>query len=164
MEQQNNNKKETYSAVVMANALQMTQNGKESVAIQVQTIANLVTGEEAEKRFVGNLWLTPAAVEKSIETLREVFGYKENSFRPLNDPKKLNGVEVEITVEYDIYNGQERASVRWFNKPGSFANRGIKPIADSLAASICERLDAYFINAGQAAAPNAMDQGNDLPF
>ena len=105
----NENKKETYAAIVMANALQVSSNGKESVAIQVQTISNLVTGEEVEKRFVGNLWLTPAAVDATIKILREVFDYGENSFLPLNDPQLLNGKEIEITVEYELYNGNERA-------------------------------------------------------
>lgn len=151
---QNNNKKETFSAIVMANALQVSQNGKESVAIQVQAIKNLVTDEEVEKRFIGNLWITPAAVDGTIKTLKDVFDYKEHSFLPLNNPQYLNGKEVEITVEYEVYNGTERASIRWFNKPGSFESRRIKPIAQKLAEDIAQRLDGYFYEEDARPAEN----------
>lgn len=146
--------KETYAAVVTANALQTTQNGTDSVAIQFQATNNLTANEECDKKFIANLWITPNAVENTIKTLREVFDYKGNSFVPLNDPSCLLGKECEISVEYEEYNGELRAKVRWINKAGSFSARRIKPVADQVANSIGARFDAYFKQGSTRPAAN----------
>lgn len=168
----NDNKKENYSAIVTANALQTSTTGTNSVAIQVQTIANLATGEEIERTFVGNLYLSPRAVENAITTLREVFGYQSKSFFPLNDTTCLMGRKCEVTVEYEEYNGESRPKVKWFNKEGSFAARKIKPVTDDVARSIAAQYDCYFQEESKRPNPYSRSASStmtpagddDLPF
>lgn len=177
----NETKKENYSAVVTGNALQQSKNGSDSVAIQVQTIANLATGDEIEKTFVSNLYITPSAVDRTIKTLRDAFDYKANSFLPLNDPNTLLGKQCEITVSYEEYNGEIRPKVQWFNAPGSFAAHVIKPVPAAIAQAIAARNDGYFFadpaNHSEAqglgnhnpysranSAPAYSEPGDDLPF
>ena len=168
--------KETYSAVVTANALQTTRNGTDSVAIQFQATNNLSVGEECDKKFIANLWITPNAIENTIKTLREAFDYKQNTFLPLNDPATLLGKECEITVQYEEYNGELRPKVQWINKAGSFNSLRIKPVNDSIAKSIAARFDAYFTQGGTRQStgnsyapanknsPQTYAPADDLPF
>lgn len=163
---------ETFFAVVMANALQVNRNsGTESIAIQLQATKNLTTGEECDRRFVGYLYLSSRAVENTITTLNDVFGYTEQSFYPLNLPETLQGKDCEITVVREEYNGKMTEKVQWFNKTGSFESRAIKPIEDSVAKDMCSRLDAYFKKAlagNTKTTPSTKNSGsedeNDLPF
>lgn len=159
-----NERKENYSAVVTANALQQSKNGSDSVAIQVQTIANLATGEEIEKTFVGNLYITPGAVDRTIKTLRETFDYKANSFLPLNDPSCLLGKECEITVSYEEYQGKVSPKVQWFNPSGSFASRTIKPVNAAIAQAIAARNDGYFFADPDNHAENGASLGKPNPY
>lgn len=144
MEQQQS---ETYFAVVMATALQKSKSGTESVAIQFQATRNLSSGDECDKKFVGYLYLSSRAVENAIKTLRDVFGYTEKSFYPLNRAETLEGKDCEITVVHEEYNGKISPKVQWINKTGHFESRTLKAIDDAEAREMCARLDAYFSDA-----------------
>lgn len=132
----------TYHAKVVSNVLSLSRNtGTPSVEIQVRTTHDVQTGEVYETTMTGNLWLTDNATERSMETLSHVFGWSGRSLQDLNAPC-LCGIECEIVVEDELYNGRTVRKIKYFNRPGEGGGRNLTPLDESAARSVASRFDA----------------------
>lgn len=132
-----------YSASIVSNALQVSREKKTPyVAIQVQLLENLETGEplNVTRTMVASLWLTENAKVRTVETLKAI-GFTGASFLDLNQPV-LVGLEVEVSTDFEIYNGENVERVAFLNAPGSFASRGVKPCSGDDAMKIAASFDA----------------------
>lgn len=177
-----------YSAVILSTALaESKEKHTPSVRLQLHATTKLETEEEVDKTFVADLWLSDKAVERTVKTLRDL-GFQGQTMADLNYPEAMQGLLCEISTEMVEYNGETSEKVKFVNKPGSFANRGLKAASDDIAKSIAQRYDAalrtgkYHKQAQQQAAygraqvakpnPYAPKQqpavqeecGDDLPF
>ena len=178
-----------YTAEIVSTSLaESKEKHTPSVRLQLKTINSLDTNEPCERQFITDLWLSDNAVERTVKTLREL-GFQGDSMFELNFPDTMAGLMCEISTEMQEYNGQTSEKVRFVNKPGSYANRGLKAIGDDDAKRIASRFDAVLRTGkyhkpaqktaayGRAMAPNSgrvppsaaeamvADSGDDdLPF
>lgn len=177
-----------YSAVILSTALaESKEKHTPSVRMQLHATTRLETEEEVDKNFIADLWLSDKAVERTIKLLRDL-GFQGSSMADLNYPEAMQGLLCEISTEMVEYNGETSEKVKFINKPGSFANRGLKAASDDIVKSIAQRYDAalrsgkYHKQAQQQAAygraqvskPNPYapktqsavqeEAGDDLPF
>lgn len=114
-----------------------------------------------------NLWLTEKTADRTVETLRQTFGWQGEDFAELNDGNPLDGIEVDIVWEWESYvdgGGQEkwRARVDWINKPGS---GGVKRLDAAEAARIASQFNRLLKpqRAAGAAVPRGGVQGAQRP-
>lgn len=177
-----------YSAVILSTALaESKEKHTPSVRLQLHATSKLETEEEVDKNFIADLWLSDKSVERTIKTLRDL-GFQGSSMADLNFPEAMQGLLCEISTEMVEYNGETSEKVKFINKPGSFANRGLKAASDDVAKSIAQRYDAalrtgkyhrpatqqaaYGRTQVQKTAPQApsrqpaaqQEEGDDLPF
>lgn len=167
-----------YLAVVTANTLAHSkEKGTPSVEIQVRTKLNLSTGEQIAKTMTGNLWLTSATTERTMETLANVFGWAGESFAELNMPV-LAGIELEVVTQEESYNGKTYEKIAFWNRPGESSARELKPIEAAQARAIASQYDSVLRNYKAKGhkptpAPKATptlpeytgpEAGSDLPF
>ena len=78
-------------------------------------------------------YLSDAAFENSVRQLRKAFGFN-NDF---NDLDQFTGKPTTITVELELYNGQQRPRVKWLsqsNGPKPLTGAGSKIAALNAAA------------------------------
>ena len=87
-----------------------------------------------------DLWLSDNAVDRTAETLRDI-GYEGYDFEDLNGTC-LEGYQVEITTDFEEYNGKSYEKVSFVNPVGHYASRGIKPVADGIAKNISRKYSA----------------------
>jgi hypothetical protein len=172
-----------YSAEIVSTSLaESKEKHTPSVRVQLRTIRNLDLDQETEKQFIADLWLSDNAVERTVKTLRDL-GFQGGSMVELNDPNTMAGLLCEISTEMQEYNGNSQERVKFINKPGSFANRGLRACPDDMAKSIAQRYDAclrsgkFHKPAQQKAAygaqrvqnkpapqPETTESDDDLPF
>lgn len=131
-----------YSAVILSTALaESKEKHTPSVRLQLHATTKLETEEEVDKNFIADLWLSDKAVERTIKTLRDL-GFQGSSMADLNFPEAMQGLLCEISTEMVEYNGETSEKVKFINKPGSFANRGLKAASDDVTRTIAQRFDA----------------------
>ena len=159
-----------YSAVILSTALaESKEKHTPSVRLQLHATTKLETEEEVDKNFIADLWLSDKAVERTIKTLRDL-GFQGSSMADLNFPEAMQGLLCEISTEMVEYNGETSEKVKFINKPGSFANRGLKAASDDVAKSIAQRYDAalrtgkYHKPATQQAAYGRAQIGKPNPY
>lgn len=143
-----------YGAVVTATALTTSRNGKDGVAIRFAATDDLDTGEAVNKAFKTTLWLTDAALTRTIQTLREI-GWTGASFAELNDPDRLRDTPVEISVGTETWDGNTYDRVKFVHAPGDHAGRGIKPAGAYEAAAIASKYDSLLAAESPKATPAA---------
>lgn len=131
-----------YAATIVSTSLaESKEKHTPSVRIMVMTTRDLDNDTEVQKKFVADLWLSEKAAEKTVQTLRDL-GFTGQTLIDLNFPDTMAGLECEISTEMSEYNGQTSEKVKFVNKPGSFANRGLRSASDDMARSISQRYDA----------------------
>lgn len=131
-----------YAATIVSTSLaESKEKHTPSVRMMVMTTRDLDNDAEVQKKFVADLWLSEKTAEKTVQTLREL-GFTGQTLIDLNFPDTMAGLECEICTEMSEYNGQTSEKVRFVNKPGSFANRGLRSASDDMARSISQRYDA----------------------
>lgn len=139
-----------FPAVVTGNALAESKNSKTpSVAVGLRTIPQ---EGESPMTLYANLWLTDAAFEATVKTLREVLGWKGSDLTELNEPI-LKGIEVTAVCEWTEYEGKGRYEVRFLNSPGG--GGGVRKLDETAAKFIVSRLNAKLaqMSRGSASAP-----------
>lgn len=121
----------------------------------------------SEGEIDGTLWLSEKPYERSLNTLRECFGFNDD-FATL--AAQAEGREVSITVETEIDDkGKDWSRVKWINPIRATA----KPIAGGMLARLSAQAKAIAKPAGMPApqpakpkpipAPAAINDG-DVPF
>ncbi len=109
---------------------------------------------ESGETINGQLYLSDAALERTVQTLREVFGFDDN-FETIAE--QTEGKPANITVVLEEYTNdkgetKEYAKVAWINKPGGIA-RKIAPIANAAKAISRFSLLAKKVPAKDGTAP-----------
>lgn len=131
-----------YAATIVSTSLaESKEKHTPSVRMMVMTTRDLDNDTEVQKKFVADLWLSEKMAEKTVQTLRDL-GFTGQTLIDLNFPDTMAGLECEVSTEMSEYNGQTTEKVRFVNKPGSFANRGLRSASDDMARSISQRFDA----------------------
>lgn len=124
--------------VIKAEVGESTKKGTPGVFFTFKT-------EEGE--INGTLWLSPAAYERTLNTLRECFGFNDD-FASL--AAQVEGREVSITVEMEPDSSdatKEWARVKWINPIRAAA----KPVAGGLLAQLSAKAKAIAKPAGMPA-------------
>ena len=122
----------------------------------------------SEGEIDGTLWLSEKPYERSLNTLRECFGFNDD-FASL--ATQAEGREVSITVETETdEKGKDWSRVKWINAIRSAA---AKPVAGGMLARLSAQAKAIAKPAGMpapqpakpkpASAPAAINDG-DVPF
>ena len=102
-----------------------------------------ITGGECSGTHVEYIaWLSQAALDRSVKTLADVFGWDGNlaALASLVDSGPFVGRECEITVEDEEYNGKMYPKIKWLNKAGG--GSGAKPLAKDAVAEMVAKLNA----------------------
>ena len=167
-----------YSGIITSHGLAESKNNHTpSVKLCIKATTCLDDGNACDKTFYADLWLTDNSAQNTIKTLRDI-GWQGMDFATLNGGNDLEGFEVEITTEVETYEGNDYEKVRFVNKPGHFASRGVKAMDANQAKVVVAKYNALLKNAPRPAtqvqkpAPKAgrMDAAQyaspdeDLPF
>lgn len=144
----------TVPATTSSNALSLSKTkGTPSVKIAFRSVPT-EDGEQPRTLFA-DLWLTDAAFEATVRTLREVFRWEGNDLSELNAPI-LQGIEVDLVCEVEGYTDaqqqpREREVVKFINLPGAGGAGGVKALDGMDAANLCSSLNARLASIGRQA-------------
>jgi hypothetical protein len=146
------NPRYTVPSVVLSNTLAVSEKkGTPSVKIQLQT------RDEQPRILYADLWLSDAAYEGSVNTLREVFGWQGVDIREFANPI-LAGLDVDAVCEQEWYQpdggeGKNQEKVKFLNAPGG--SGGMKTLDQPTIDNVFGRLNAKIAALGRApgAAP-----------
>lgn len=105
--------------------------------------------------ILGWLYLSTAAFERSVQVLRECFGFN-NTFETL--PVQVMGKKCAITTEYEKYEGEDRLKVKWINPL-----RSVIPLKDASLLKTLSAQAARIPNAQRPKAPAAPKADADFP-
>lgn len=167
-----------YSGIITSHGLAESKNNHTpSVKLCIKATTCLDDGNACDKTFYADLWLTDNSAQNTIKTLRDI-GWQGMDFSTLNGGNDLEGVEVEITTEVENYEGNDYEKVRFVNKPGHFANRGVKAMDANQAKAVVAKYNALLRNspkptataqkpaqkAGRVDAAQYASPDEDLPF
>ena len=135
-----------YTATVESAELGQSDKGTPFLSLACKTDQ----GEE----LTAYLYLSDAAVERTVKTLREVFAF-DNNFETV--VQQVTGRTCSIVVEAEEYEGKTRMKVKWVNTVGGST---AKPLdnASSLLAQLsakAKRIPAAAPMAGRTAQPAA---------
>lgn len=153
----------TVAATTSSNALSLSKTkGTPSVKIAFRSIPT----EEAEqpRTLFADLWLTDAAFDASVRTLREVFRWEGDDLSELNSPI-LQGIEVDLVCEVEAYTDaqqqpREREVVKFVNLPGA---GGVKALDGMDAANLCASLNAKLAGLGRQATAGRQGSARHAP-
>lgn len=140
------NNRYTVLATVMSHALSLSKE-KGTPSVKFVFKSTPVDAEDQPRTLYADLWLTDAAFEASVRTLRETFGWQGADMAELNQPI-LRDIEVELVCEVEVYENKEREVVRFINLPGG---AGVKALDEMAAANLCASLNAKLAGMGQKA-------------
>ena len=128
-----------YKGTIMSHGLaESSKNHTPSVKLHIRAEYDLDSKTPVDgKIFYADLWLTDSAVDRTAETLRDI-GFTGMDFEELNGDC-LEGYQVEITTEFEEWNGKTSEKVRFVNPVGHYAGRGMKPVAEGIAKSISRK-------------------------
>lgn len=141
-----------YSGIITSHGLAESKNNHTlSVKLCIKATTCLDDGNACDKTFYADLWLTDNSAQNTIKTLRDI-GWQGMDFATLNGGNDLEGVEVEITTEVETYEGNDYEKVRFVNKPGHFANRGVKAMDANQAKAVVAKYNALLRNSPKPAA------------
>ena len=151
-----------YLARITDTAIVESKNSKTpSVKLSLDILNDLDTGAEIMgRRIYADLWLTEKTIDNTAKTLAEI-GCPCENFEDLNFGNPMGGIEVEISTDFEEYNGKEYEKVAFVNPVGHYANRGMKRADDSVAKQVSKKFNAVL----KAAKKKQTDKEADsMPF
>ena len=120
------------------------------------------------------LYLSDAALERTVRTLREVFGFNDD-FGTVKE--QVTGKQASIVVEAEEYEGKSRMKVKWINTVGGSSGKPLENAGTLLAqlSAKAKRIPASAPVAARAAtaapraarpapAPKTAHVDEDAPF
>jgi hypothetical protein len=111
-----------YTATVESAELGQSEKGTPFLALACKN--------EAGDELTAYLYLSDAAVERSVKTLREVFAF-DNNFETV--VQQVTGRTCSIVVEMETFEGKERAKIKWVNTVGGSTSKPLDNAASLLA-------------------------------
>ena len=135
-----------YTATVQSAELGQSDKGTPFLSLACKTDQ----GEE----LTAYLYLSDAAVERTVKTLREVFAF-DNSFESV--VQQVTGKPCSIVVEAEEYEGKTRMKIKWVNSVGGSSAKPLDNAASLLAqlSAKAKRIPAAAPAATRTAAPTA---------
>lgn len=135
-----------YTATVENAELGQSEKGTPFIALLCRT--------EQGDELTAYLYLSDAAIERTVKTLREVFAF-DNSFESV--VQQVTGKPCSIVVEAETYEGKERMKVKWVNAVGGSTAKPLDNAASLLAqlSAKAKRIPAAAPAAARTAAPAA---------
>lgn len=135
-----------YTATVESAELGQSEKGTPFLALLCKT--------EQGDELTAYLYLSDAAVERTIKTLREVFAF-DNNFESV--VQQVTGKPCSIVVEAEEYEGKTRMKVKWVNSVGGSSAKPLENSATLLAqlSAKAKRIPAAAPAAARTAAPAA---------
>ena len=115
-----------------------SKTGTPGLRLQLEVASGECKGTNVE--YIA--WLSHAALDRSVKTLADVFGWDGNlaALSQLVDSGPFVGRECEITVEDEEYNGKMYPKIKWLNKAGG--GNSAKPLAKDAVAEMVAKLNA----------------------
>ena len=115
---------------------------------------SLLCKNEQGEELTAYLYLSDAAIERTVKTLREVFGF-DNNFESV--VQQVTGKPCSIVVEAEEYEGKTRMKVKWVNTVGGSSAKPLDNAASLLASlsAKAKRIPAAAPAAARTAAPAA---------
>ena len=120
------------------------------------------------------LYLSDAALERTVRTLREVFGFNDD-FGTVKE--QVTGKQASIVVEAEEFEGKTRMKVKWVNAVGGVSGKPLENAVSLLAqlSARAKRIPAAAPTAARTApvaarparpapAPKAAVPEDDVPF
>ena len=100
------------------------------------------------------LYLSDAALERTVRTLREVFGFNDD-FGTIKE--QVTGKQASIVVEAEEFGGKTRMKVKWINTVGGGSGKPLENASTLLAqlSARAKRIPAAAPAAARTAAPAA---------
>lgn len=143
----------TLNATVISNSLLKAKNkGTPSVTLKFQTHYDVrEPSKPYETVLLTNLWLTYKTVERTLKTLKEVFGWEGYRIEELNEPV-LRGKEVNLVCEWEEWEGEQRLNVVFVNKPGVL-KKSEGPDLDELVNEVQPMIDGILGKASDVEKP-----------
>ena len=135
-----------YTATVESAELGQSEKGTPFLALLCKT-------DQCEE-LTAYLYLSDAAVERTVKTLREVFAF-DNSFESV--VQQVTGKPCSIVVEAEEYEGKTRMKIKWVNSVGGSSAKPLDNAASLLAqlSAKAKRIPAAAPAAARTAAPAA---------
>lgn len=132
-----------------------------SVKLSLDIVKDLDTGAEIfGRRIYADLWLSEKCIDRTAETLASI-GCPCDNFEDLNYGNPMKGIDVEISTDFEEYNGKEYEKVAFVNQVGHYANRGVKKGDEDMVKKVSRQFSAVL----KAAKKRAVDkEANALPF
>lgn len=108
----------TYRATVMPSKSNYIDTNKDGDKFKVDLPVQVTTpGPYEGKVTYWEGWLTDKAIDNTTKRLAEVLRFN-GDYTALEDGSiTFEGIEVEIEMERDSYNGKDRYRVKWLNSP-----------------------------------------------
>ncbi len=135
-----------YTATVQSAELGQSEKGTPFLALLCKT--------EQGEELTAYLYLSDAAIERTVKTLREVFGF-DNDFEKVVE--QVTGKPCSIVVEAEEYEGKTRMKIKWVNTLGGSSAKPLDNAASLLAqlSARAKRIPAAAPAAARTAAPAA---------
>lgn len=129
----------TFRAICMGNAIRKSKTkGTPSVSFKFFTKFEITNPLSPVNTYIyADLWLTPSCLDRTIKTLRNVFGWQGNNIKELNDPI-FRDIEVDLVVQE---NENKYNEVKWINKPS-----GVIGVEDQELSEICDSIQPLLDN------------------
>lgn len=149
------------AGIYVANAEMPSEYGwfdksrKGTPAIRLKLV--VAEGEQAGRSIDYYAWLSDGAVDNSIRTLSQAFGWDGDLVALQNGENPFSGKDVEIVVEMESYNGKMRTKVKWLNAigGGSRASSNETREVESLVQKLARRAKAIAAETKGGAAPQS---------
>lgn len=125
----------------------------------------VVTQEGAcqDEETVFQAWVSPNAYKKTIDNLKEVFGWDGDvvALASMVNTGPFVGKSCQIVTEEEEHNGKKSIKIKWLNAPGS----GGKMMDVNRALDLARRLSGKPAPAMSHGTPTELGEtGNNLPF
>jgi len=134
-----------YRAQCTGNALAVSKE-KGTPSVKLSFVAFYEHGDPTkpvDKQMYADLWLSEKAMNRTLDTLFEVFGWSDGDLDELNTKNELlAGIEVDLVTEWETYNGKPYEKVKFVNAPGKGS---ITRMEDASAANVAKNLKGVLL-------------------
>jgi hypothetical protein len=100
----------------------------------------ITEGPQKGKICVYNAWLTEAAFDRTIQRLKQVFGFNGDLNALYEGKASFAGMPCNIEAETETYQGKARVKIAWLNPPGGSTGTGPKPMEANKLSSLLSKL------------------------
>jgi hypothetical protein len=106
-------------AVCIWSGWHVAKSGTESIKLKFQVEDNVPGISTSGTTLYADLWLSDKALDNTVKTLREAMGWTElDPYVFVDNHDTLTGIEVDLAVDWEEYNGKRELKVKFVNPVG----------------------------------------------